>query len=180
MTGQLLSKEDLNLFSEFQTSGIYMLLLFLSEEVHLNIGKLGKKTFPQGYFIYTGSALGKGASNLKHRIARHLRKKKRIFWHIDYLLANQNVSIKAILVVETKENMECTLVRYLKGIKGTEVPVKGFGASDCRKNCGSHLLYFPEIRKGDSLVQRIMDCIRHQQVPSRSIYLTGDFQKSLD
>jgi Uri superfamily endonuclease len=23
-----------------------------------------------------------------------------------------------------------------------EIPVMGFGASDCKKNCGSHLLYF--------------------------------------
>ncbi len=149
-------KKDTSLIQELSMSGIYVLLLFLSEEVSLNIGKLGKQRFPEGYYTYTGSALGKGASSLKHRIARHLRKKKRKFWHIDYLLANENVSMKAVIVAETNEKLECNSNRYMKRELGAKVPVKGFGASDCRKNCGSHLLYFPEIKKADFLVQRIV------------------------
>ena len=149
-------KEDINLIPELSTNGIYTLLLFLSKEVNLNIGKLGKKRFSEGYYTYTGSALGKGASSLKHRIARHLRKKNRKFWHIDYLLANENVSVETVIVAETKENMECNANQYLKKMMGAKVPVKGFGASDCRKNCGSHLLYFPEVGKADFLVQRIV------------------------
>jgi Uri superfamily endonuclease len=39
---------------------------------------------------------------------------------------------------------------------GAEVPVKGFGASDCRRNCESHLLYFPEIENADFLVQKLV------------------------
>jgi len=100
--------------------------------------------------------LGKGASSLKHRIARHLRKEKRRFWHIDYLLADENVSVEAVIVAETNENMECKTNQYLKSIMGAKVPVKGFGASDCRKNCESHLLYFPEIEKADFLVQKLV------------------------
>ena len=149
-------KEELSLIPEPSTKGIYTLILFLSQEVSLNIGKLGKQRFPEGYYTYTGSALGKGASSLKHRIARHLRKKKRKFWHIDYLLANENVSVEAVIVAETNENIECTPNHYMKEELGAKVPVKGFGASDCLKNCGSHLLYFPEIRKTDYLVQRIV------------------------
>ncbi len=149
-------KEDINLFSEFSTSGIYTLLLFLSKEVSLNVGKLGKQRFPEGYYAYTGSALGKGASSLKHRVARHVRKKKRKFWHIDYLLANENVSVVAVIVAETKEKMECTLNHHMKSMVGAKVQVKGFGASDCRKNCEAHLLYFPEIKEADFLVQRIV------------------------
>ena len=109
-----------------------------------------------GYYTYTGSALGNGASCLKHRIARHLRKKKRRFWHIDYLLANENVSVEAVIVAETNENMECPLNKYLKSIIGAKVLVKGFGASDCRKKCESHLLYFPEIKIADCLVQKLV------------------------
>jgi sugar fermentation stimulation protein A len=148
--------KDISSIQELSTSGIYTLLLFLSKEVSLDIGKLGKQKFPEGYYSYTGSALGKGASSLKHRISRNLRKKKRRFWHIDYLLANENVSVEAVVVAETNEKMECTSNRFMKGELGAEVQVKGFGASDCRKNCGSHLLYFPEIRKVDFLVQRIV------------------------
>jgi Uri superfamily endonuclease len=153
-------KEDVNLLSEFSTSGIYALLLFLSKEVSLNIGKLGEKRFPKGYYIYTGSALGRGASSLKYRIARHLRKKKRKFWHIDYLLANENMSVEAVIIAETKENLECSTNQYIKKMMGAKVQVKGFGASDCQENCGSHLLYFPEISKADFLVQYI---VRHLQ-----------------
>ena len=156
-------KIDVNLVSEFSTNGIYTLLLLVSEEVSLAIGKLGKQRFPRGYYTYTGSALGKGATSLKHRIARHLRKEKRRLWHIDYLLADENVSVEAVLAAETNKKMERTINSRIKGIEGAEVPVKGFGASDCRKNCGSHLLYFPEIENADCLVQKL---VRHLQSES--------------
>ena len=153
-------KIDVNLISELSTSGIYTLLLFLSKQVTLDIGKLGKQRFPMGYYTYTGSALGKGASSLKHRIARHLRKEKRKFWHIDYLLADENVSVEAVIVAETNENMECKTNQHIKTIMGAKVPVKGFGASDCRKNCESHLLLYPDIIKDDVLVQKIVKCYK--------------------
>ena len=149
-------KIDVNPISELSTSGIYTLLLLVPKEVTLTIGKLGKQRFPMGYYTYTGSALGKGASSLKHRIARHLRKEKRRFWHIDYLLADENVPVEAVIVAETNENMECNLNSYIKKIRGAKVPVKRFGASDCRKNCKSHLLYFPGIDNADFLVQKIV------------------------
>jgi Uri superfamily endonuclease len=149
-------KEDIRLIQELSPSGIYTLLIFLQKEVTLTIGKLGKQRFPIGYYTYTGSALGKGATCIKHRVARHLRKEKRMFWHIDYLLADENVSIEAVLVAETNKNIECKINQRIKTMKGAKVPVKGFGASDCRKNCGSHLLYFPEIKKADFLVQKLV------------------------
>jgi len=153
-------KNDGNLVSEFSTSGTYTLLLLVSEEITLTIGKLGKQNFPMGYYAYTGSALGKGATSLKHRIARHLRKEKRMFWHIDYLLANENVSVEAILAAETNKKMECTINNHIKGIKGAEVPVNGFGASDCRKNCRSHLLFFPDIIETKDLVNKTVEVTR--------------------
>jgi Uri superfamily endonuclease len=153
-------KIDVNLVSEFSASGIYTLLLLVSEEVKLTVGKLGKQNFPRGYYTYTGSALGKGATSLKHRIARHLKKEKPRFWHIDYLLADENVSVEAVIAAETNKKMECDVNSHIKGMKGAEVPVKGFGASDCRKKCGSHLLYFPEIENADCLVQKLVRHLR--------------------
>jgi len=155
-------KEDVNIISEFSTTGIYTLLLFLPKQVTLTIGKLGKQRFPMGYYTYTGSALGKGASSLKHRIARHLRKEKRRFWHIDYLLGDENVSVEAVIVAETNQNMECKTNQHIKTIMGAKVQVKGFGASDCRKNCKSHLLYFPEIENADCLVQKLVRHLRSE------------------
>ena len=153
-------KEEINMIPELSNNGIYTLLLFLSKEIAVEIGSFGKQNFPMGYYTYTGSALGKGASSLRHRITRHMRKKKRKFWHIDYLLANEKVSVEAVIVSETKENIECNINQHLKRMGGAKVPVKGFGASDCQKNCGSHLLSFPEIEQADFLVQKI---VKHLQ-----------------
>jgi len=165
-------KEDVKIISKLSTTGIYTLLLFLPKQVTLDTGKLGKQRFPMGYYTYTGSALGKGASSLKHRIARHLRKEKRRFWHIDYLLADENVSVEAVIVAETNENMECKTNQYLKRIMGAKVQVKGFGASDCRKNCGSHLLYFPEIENADFLVQKLVGHL-HSSSGILSVYVVN-------
>ena len=151
----VLIKIDSSLVSDLSTSGAYTLLLFLSKEVTVTAGKLGKQTFPRGYYTYTGSALGKGAS-LKNRIFRHLKNEKQMFWHIDYLLADENVSVEAVIAAETKENMECTINSYLKTERGAKVLVKRFGASDCKKHCGSHLLYFPENIQTESLVQNLV------------------------
>jgi len=165
-------KEDVKIISKLSTTGIYTLLLFLPKQVTLDTGKLGKQRFPMGYYTYTGSALGKGASSLKHRIARHLRKEKRRFWHIDYLLADENVSVEAVIVAETNENMECKTNQYLKRIMGAKVQVKGFGASDCRKSCGSHLLYFPEIENADFLVQKLVGHL-HSSSGILSVYVVN-------
>ena len=148
-------KIDSSLVSELSIAGAYTMLLFLSKQVTVTAGKLGKQTFPRGYYTYTGSALGNGA-NLKHRISRHLKNEKRMFWHIDYLLADENVSVEAVIAAETHENMECTINSYLKSESGAKVLVKGFGASDCKKHCGSHLLYFPEISETKGLLQKLV------------------------
>jgi len=126
------------------TKGIYTLIISLSGETRLNIGKLGLQKFPRGYYTYTGSALGKGATSLKWRVSRHLRKGKRNLWHIDFLLANENATVTAVVAAETSKKLECNMNRYIKIEGGAKIPVKGFGSSDCKENCESHLLYFGE------------------------------------
>ena len=71
-------------------------------------------------------------------------------------MADQNVSIEAAIAAETAKKMECTINSYLKKLQGAKGPVYGFGASDCRKNCKSHLLYFQELNKADCLVQKLV------------------------
>jgi len=39
---------------------------------------------------------------------------------------------------------------------GAEVLIKEFGASDCKENCESHLLFFPDIIEEPILVQKIV------------------------
>lgn len=126
------------------TTGIYTLIIFLSREARLNVGKLGMQKFPRGYYTYTGSALGKGATSLKRRVSRHLRKGKRNLWHIDFLLADENATVTTVVAAQTSKKLECYMNRYIKREGKAKIPVKGFGSSDCKENCESHLLYFGE------------------------------------
>ena len=135
-----------------RTETTYILILFLPRARRIEVGALGRLAFKPGLYFYVGS----GGSSPAKRIARHVRRGKKRFWHIDYLLENENVSVEAVIAAETNENMECDLNQSMKKILEAKIPVKGFGASDCQKNCGSHLLYFPEIRKADFLVQRLV------------------------
>ena len=65
-----------------KTSGSYILLLDLDNNLEIPVGKLGNISFQKGHYVYVGSAL----NGLDARIKRHLRKHKKIHWHIDYLL----------------------------------------------------------------------------------------------
>ena len=92
------------------------------------VGRFGEFEFPAGLYCYTGSAL----RNFEARVRRHLSPAKKMHWHIDYLLAAPGVRI-----CEVKRfcEEECAVNRRTAG----DVPVPGFGASDCRAGCGSHL-----------------------------------------
>ena len=62
--------------------GIYALLLFLDNDLSINVGALGKTTFTKGTYVYVGAT----QNNLEKRVQRHMRKEKKLFWHIDYFL----------------------------------------------------------------------------------------------
>lgn len=114
-------------------SGIYQLVFRLRLKRSVRIGRHGFFSFPAGYYVYTGSAL----RGLESRIARHLRRRKRMWWHIDYLL-------RYCQVLEVKkygtDQSECGLSRRVGDLPGSRVVVTGFGSSDCK--CSTHLFYF--------------------------------------
>ncbi len=119
--------------------GIYLLTVKVKKNIKQEIGKLGEIKFEKGDYIYVGSAL----NGIEKRIERHLKKKKKKFWHIDYLLANRDVTINKIYCKEGKKEEECkTAEKLMKHGK----PVAKFGCSDC--NCKSHLfrIDFSEIK----------------------------------
>jgi Uri superfamily endonuclease len=123
------------------TRGCYQLLLYLNRKSRIKIGKKGECDFPDGYYIYTGSAL----NGLEGRINRHLRKDKKNFWHIDYLLPHCKI-LKVIQYNQNHKNeaTECELNKKLLRKKNSVVVVKRFGSSDCR--CPSHLVYFKRLK----------------------------------
>jgi Uri superfamily endonuclease len=108
----------------------YQLKIEIERPVTLCIGRLGEFLFPVGRYVYTGSA----RRNMEARIARHLRQQKSLRWHIDWLLSADAVHVLAVVRSRTEE---CTINQKVRGV----VLVPGFGASDCRSGCGSHLRY---------------------------------------
>ena len=108
----------------------YQLFIYLSQNTSLLIGKLGFFNFPKGTYIYTGSA----KKNLDARVKRHFVKEKKLHWHIDYFLNNKKAEI--IEVIKSKFD-ECNLNQSFNG----KIIAKGFGSSDCKQFCVSHLKY---------------------------------------
>jgi len=106
----------------------------VAEPVTLRIGRLGTHEFPAGYYAYAGSALGPGG--LAARVGRHLRREKRLHWHIDYLL--EAAEVVDVRVEPGSERRECEWARRLLAAGGAVV-APGFGASDCR--CATHLVF---------------------------------------
>lgn len=115
-------------------SGLYQLVIWLRKDQVGRVGGLGRFLFPMGYYVYTGSA----RRRLESRIARHLRKKKRVRWHIDYLL--KRGKIIEIKRYANSNLTECGLNGRTEELPGSRVIAPRFGSSDCR--CLTHLLYF--------------------------------------
>ncbi len=59
--------------------GVYLLVMELPKNTSVMVGKHRLVHFQKGYYVYVGSAL----NGLEQRIERHLRKQKKIHWHID-------------------------------------------------------------------------------------------------
>jgi sugar fermentation stimulation protein A len=114
---------------EDQNRGNYLLILYLAADRRINVGALGDIHFRKGYYIYVGSA----KQNLSQRIGRHLRRRKKLFWHIDYLreIADDCTAVP----IRSSVNLEHELAERIGEISDWQIP--DFGSSDCR--CPTHL-----------------------------------------
>lgn len=110
---------------------IYVLQIILTKDIRIVIGRLGKLNFAKGTYFYIGSA----KKNHKARLSRHLSKKKKLFWHIDYLL--KKTSVKIYDIWTRTVDGECITAAFL-GKEGYSY-VNKFGSSDCK--CPSHLFF---------------------------------------
>jgi sugar fermentation stimulation protein A len=117
---------------EAKDRGGYLLILRLRDPKTLTIGQLGRITFPSGYYLYVGSAMG----NLTARMERHRRLLKKMHWHIDTL--RTEAEFQAVLPIRSSISLECALAEKAAQIADWSIP--NFGCSDCR--CSSHLLGF--------------------------------------
>lgn len=109
--------------------GQYVLLLFMGKGRRISIGKKGIFRFRRGFYAYVGSAM----NSVEKRVARHMRRRKKKHWHIDYLLEHAEVADVIMIPSGTREN-ECRIASRLMEFFE---PVEGFGSSDCR--CRAHL-----------------------------------------
>jgi Uri superfamily endonuclease len=115
--------------------GIYTLIINVREDFKKKIGSLSVLEFKKGIYIYTGSGVGFSIS-IENRLKRHLRKGRRKFWHIDYLLSGKAVALAAV-ASKSKKVGECLINNLIAQCFNGEF-LKGFGSSDC--NCKAHLI----------------------------------------
>jgi len=123
----------------------YILLIFLKSEIEKVVGRLGKVKLSAGYYVYVGSA----RLNFEHRIRRHLARKKKLFWHIDYLLSDAKAKVVDVFYVD--EVIEHEVARSLHEL-GFKV-VENFGSSDC--SCPGHLFYVDSNKRFEKVIKRI-------------------------
>jgi Uri superfamily endonuclease len=126
--------------------GTYILLIEIPRGVRIKVGALGHLEFPRGFYAYCGSAMG----GLGARLKRHLRRRKKIWWHIDYLLEEGRV--RRVIYAPTNERLECRLAQKLEKVFHSS---PGFGSSDCC--CPSHLFFSEELQ---GLEQRAVEDFR--------------------
>jgi Uri superfamily endonuclease len=127
-------RQDCKRVSRNLGPGTYILLFHMTKDSTLRVGKLGRFTFPAGYCLYVGSAMGRGG--ISGRLKHHLSPSEVLHWHIDYL--GKVASLEEIWYQESQARQEhcwATLLNTLGSL-----PVVGFGASDCR--CQTHLFRF--------------------------------------
>jgi sugar fermentation stimulation protein A len=134
-------------FEAGSVGGAYLLALVLDRPRTVEVGGLGRVSFPAGGYVYVGSAM----RGLAARIARHLRKRKRMHWHIDYLAAVADVA-EAFPIVCARR-LECELARDVAAV--AQGSVAGFGSSDC--SCESHLFRFEgDPRRSTAFVETLL------------------------
>ena len=132
--------------------GSYVLHLRLDENRTVGVGAYGDVHFEAGHYLYVGSAMG----TLRSRTARHLRRRKQMRWHVDYLRAGADWA--SVYPIYSARRMECAVASSLREVYGEPVP--GFGSSDC--SCPSHLFHSPEDPRRDPRFVERMLTFRHR------------------
>ena len=122
--------------------GTYVLWFELSEPADFPELRLRLARLLPGQYVYVGSALGPGG--LQARLRRHLdpdwSQAQRRHWHIDYLTAIRRPTSVGFCVSPLR--LECVWTQQVHAA-GADWAIRGFGSSDCRQGCQSHLLRVP-------------------------------------
>lgn len=107
---------------------VYLAFFRLEEKKSIRIGALGDIEFPEGLYVYTGSA----RNSVEKRLERHFSSVENMHWHIDYF--SGDAEPLDYFILPEKSRYECCLADIVSGL-GTGI--EDFGCSDC--SCRSHL-----------------------------------------
>ena len=121
-------------------TGRYILVFKIERPLVLQISTLnyGKSfSLDPEYYGYIGSAMGPGG--IFSRVSRHIKRDKKIKWHIDYITSHEEVMFLFVYWVNSKNLSECDIVRVLHKHGLGKAIVRGFGATD--SPCYSHLIH---------------------------------------
>ncbi|WP_235284972.1 DUF123 domain-containing protein [Thalassospira sp. HJ] len=117
-----------------KVAGAYVLVIELSADLTLQNKRFAGASLAKGTYLYCGSANGPGG--IAARVKRHCKQDKKPHWHVDELTSNGAGRVVSVLVVPGGN--ECDLRAALQE-PDTQVPILGFGSSDCSL-CQTHLL----------------------------------------
>ena len=133
--------------------GTYALVIKIPQPLRVRVGRLGNIVFPEGYWLYFGSAL----NGLEARLRRHLRHDKKLHWHVDCLTVKSPVV--QVWYAQGTERRECEWTTAALDCHGVTAPVPGFGSSDCR-NCPAHLARVKGEAGPLAVLRRLANCAR--------------------
>ncbi len=91
----------------------------------------------KGLYLYVGSA----KKGLEQRLARHMKKRKNRFWHIDYITSRRDSAVQAIYLSPSPECETLSTVSQLGRLFGRKL-----GSSDCK--CPSHFVKLNQVDIG--------------------------------
>jgi Uri superfamily endonuclease len=146
--------------------GAYVLIIDLKQNRLLKLKSLGNLSIDKGTWIYVGSAMGMGSTNLENRIRRHFRSEKTIHWHIDHLLDSDS-KIRASIWSESSSPVECAIVKSIDKMVDVNPGPRGFGSSDCKQKCWTHL-YQAQVSNG--LEKKIQDVFKNLKLEPKITY----------
>jgi Uri superfamily endonuclease len=118
--------------------GTYTVVILCKHTVNIRFGRLGRLTVLRGLYVYSGSALGKGAMSLEGRVRRHSCRHKKRRWHVDYMTSNRNCRVRAAVYVESLRRLECDINSMISDELNAHPLLPRIGASDCA--CRGHLI----------------------------------------
>jgi len=116
----------------FSVLTTYVLVI---EKRHSSAVRVHKRSIfmEEGLYLYVGSA----KRGLHQRLARHVKKRKNRFWHIDYITCRRDVAVQAIYLSVHAECETLSTVSQFGTLFGRKL-----GSSDCK--CSSHFVHVRE------------------------------------